>query len=112
MSLVALANTLLLDVMPRRFHAEPMVRAVDLLLQERVPNDPPFVQTTEDKVQAEDLDEDGPRRYGRPDEPAIDLAGHARPADEFVLELHVPRHDHQRGVGLQQMPGHRRHALA
>ena len=43
MSLVALANTLLADVMPRRFHAEPMVRAVDLLLQERVPNDPPIV---------------------------------------------------------------------
>ena len=55
MSLVALANTLLQDVMPRRFHAEPMVRAVDLLLQERVPSDPPFVQTTEDKVQVEHL---------------------------------------------------------
>ena len=54
MSLVALANTLLLDVMPRRFHAEPMVRAVDLLLQERIPNDPPFVETTEAKAQAED----------------------------------------------------------
>jgi cyclic beta-1,2-glucan synthetase len=35
MSLVALANCLLGDPMPRRFHAEPMVRATDLLLQER-----------------------------------------------------------------------------
>ena len=32
MSLVALANALLADVMTRRFHAEPMVRAIDLLL--------------------------------------------------------------------------------
>jgi cyclic beta-1,2-glucan synthetase len=37
MSLVALANCLLDDLMPRRFHAEPMARAADLLLQERVP---------------------------------------------------------------------------
>ena len=37
MSLVALANALLDEPMPRRFHAEPMVRAVELLLQERVP---------------------------------------------------------------------------
>jgi cyclic beta-1,2-glucan synthetase len=38
MSLVALANCLLGNVMVRRFHAEPMVRATELLLQERVPN--------------------------------------------------------------------------
>ena len=39
MSLVALANALLDEPMPRRFHAEPMVRAADLLLQERIPRD-------------------------------------------------------------------------
>lgn len=37
MSLVALANTLLDDPMPRRFMACPLLRAADLLLQERVP---------------------------------------------------------------------------
>jgi cyclic beta-1,2-glucan synthetase len=37
MSLVAMANCLLGDVMPKRFRAEPMVRSADLLLQERVP---------------------------------------------------------------------------
>ena len=37
MSLIALANCLLGEPMPRRFHAEPMVRAAELLLQERVP---------------------------------------------------------------------------
>jgi cyclic beta-1,2-glucan synthetase len=49
MSLVALANLLLGEVMPRRLAAEPMVRAVDLLLQERVPAEVPFVHTHEDE---------------------------------------------------------------
>jgi cyclic beta-1,2-glucan synthetase len=37
MTVVALANTLLDEVMRNRFHAEPMVRATELLLQERTP---------------------------------------------------------------------------
>ncbi len=47
MSLVALTNALLDDPMPRRFHTEPSVRAVELLLQERIPRDPPIVSPTE-----------------------------------------------------------------
>ena len=77
MSLVALANTLLADVMPRRFHAEPMVRAMDLLLQERVPNDPPIVQTPEARLPAEGADKESAadsvapmsRRLTSPDTP-------------------------------------------
>ncbi|HEX6064658.1 MAG TPA: hypothetical protein VFZ04_10590, partial [Longimicrobiales bacterium] len=37
MSLVALTNRLLPDVWPLRFHADPMVRATELLLHERIP---------------------------------------------------------------------------
>ena len=37
MSVVALTNSLLADVWPRRFHAESMVRATELLLHERIP---------------------------------------------------------------------------
>jgi cyclic beta-1,2-glucan synthetase len=37
MSLLALTNALLGNPMPRRFHAEPMVKATDLMLQERTP---------------------------------------------------------------------------
>ena len=37
MALVALANCVLGDIMPHRLHAAPMVRATELLLQERVP---------------------------------------------------------------------------
>ena len=46
MSLVALTNVLLDEVMPRRFHCEPMVKAAELLLQERVPADSPIVETS------------------------------------------------------------------
>ncbi len=44
MSLIALANTLLGDVMVRRFHADPRVQATALLLQERVPRHAPISQ--------------------------------------------------------------------
>src|SRR5207249_1969623 len=45
MLFVALANALLDNVMQRRFHAEPMVRATELLLQERVPRDVPLMES-------------------------------------------------------------------
>ena len=52
MSLVAFANVLLGDVMVRRFHADPRVRATELLLQERPPREAPVPQPrpTEDEV--------------------------------------------------------------
>ncbi|HZY90673.1 MAG TPA: glucoamylase family protein, partial [Gemmataceae bacterium] len=50
MSLVALANCLLGDPMPRRFHDEPMVRATELLLQERVPRVAPLIDLHEDEA--------------------------------------------------------------
>jgi cyclic beta-1,2-glucan synthetase len=39
MTLIALADSLLGEPMPRRFHGEPVVRAAELLLQERTPRD-------------------------------------------------------------------------
>jgi len=39
MTIVAIANALLDGVMRKRFHAEPMVRAVELLLHERMPRE-------------------------------------------------------------------------
>lgn len=41
MSLLAIANLLLDNPIPRRFRAEPMVRATELLLQEKAPGDAP-----------------------------------------------------------------------
>ncbi|PYQ54762.1 MAG: hypothetical protein DMF78_04520 [Acidobacteria bacterium] len=44
MSLVSLSNALLGDRMVDRFHADPRVRATELLLQERVPRQSPIMQ--------------------------------------------------------------------
>jgi cyclic beta-1,2-glucan synthetase len=44
MTLVALSNALLDDVMVKRFHADPRVQATELLLQERVPRQAPVTQ--------------------------------------------------------------------
>jgi cyclic beta-1,2-glucan synthetase len=49
MSLLAMANCLLGDELPRRFHAEPMVRATELLLQERLPRVAPIVEAHGDE---------------------------------------------------------------
>jgi cyclic beta-1,2-glucan synthetase len=50
MSLVALADCLRGGVMVRRFHSEPMVRATELLLQERVPSIAVPVDTPDEEV--------------------------------------------------------------
>src|SRR5262249_39129560 len=47
MSLVGLDNAILADVMTGRFRVEPMVRAIDLLLQERITRDAPIVEGPE-----------------------------------------------------------------
>jgi cyclic beta-1,2-glucan synthetase len=44
MTLVALANVLLGDVMVERFHADPRVKATELLLEERVPREASIVE--------------------------------------------------------------------
>ena len=50
MALTALANCLLNDPMPRRFRAEPMVRAAELLLQECMAPEAPLVQPHGDEA--------------------------------------------------------------
>jgi cyclic beta-1,2-glucan synthetase len=52
MSLAALANCLLGGPLPRRFQAEPMVRATELLLQERMPRSAPLVRPNLDEVES------------------------------------------------------------
>ncbi len=44
MTLIALANVLLGDIMVNRFHADPRVKATELLLEERVPRQAPIVE--------------------------------------------------------------------
>jgi cyclic beta-1,2-glucan synthetase len=52
MGLCAIANRLLNDIHCRRLHAEPAVRAVELLLQERVPLDAPPVRPDDEDAEA------------------------------------------------------------
>lgn len=50
MSLLAIVNALHGNIMQRRFHAEPIVRATELLLQEKVPTDRPLPLPAESAV--------------------------------------------------------------
>lgn len=50
MSLVALDNLLHANVMQRRFHAEPLVQATELLLQERIPRGAPAAHPRAEEV--------------------------------------------------------------
>jgi cyclic beta-1,2-glucan synthetase len=52
MSFVALANCLFDNLMVRRFHAEPMVRATELLLQEKVPLAVPLLRPGQQDVRS------------------------------------------------------------
>jgi len=65
MSLVALANCLLGAPMPRRFHAEPIVRATELLLQERLPRAATSVETPEHEAVPRPPGEEGPSLLSR-----------------------------------------------
>ena len=42
MTIVAIANALFDGVMRERFHAEPIIQATELLLQERIPREVPW----------------------------------------------------------------------
>ena len=52
MTLIALANVLRDGVMRARFHAEPIIQATELLLQERVPRDVAVARPRAEEVQA------------------------------------------------------------
>jgi cyclic beta-1,2-glucan synthetase len=65
MSLVALANCLLGNPMPRRFHAEPMVRATELFLQERVPSAAALVEPSDHEPLPQVQNPEGPTLVSR-----------------------------------------------
>jgi cyclic beta-1,2-glucan synthetase len=82
MSLVALANVLATDVWQRRFHADPLVRAVELLLHERIPRRLVFQPTQRDDTEiplpAPELERPAVREYDTPDtpQPRVALLGY------------------------------------
>ena len=72
MSLVAIGNVLHDGIMRTRFHSEPMVRATELLLQERTPRDVPMARPRAEEVsaaaQVRDLTPPVLRRFTSPHE--------------------------------------------
>ena len=66
MSLVALANTVYHGIMRHRFHREPMIKAIELLLQERAPDAVPAVlvqPAAERRVRVAQIDPRNARRF-------------------------------------------------
>ena len=74
MSIVAIADALLDGVMRGRFHAEPMIQATELLLQERMPRDVAIVHPWEVQVhspaQARFIEPAGGRHFTGAHQPA------------------------------------------
>jgi len=70
MTIVAIANALFEGVMRERFHAEPMVQATELLLQERVPREVASVRPWEPEIKSlarsAEADPSGGRKIGTP----------------------------------------------
>ncbi len=73
MTLIAIADTLQDSAMRARFHAEPIIQATELLLQERVPRDVLVAHPEADDVAAtanvRDLVPPMPRRFQSPHQP-------------------------------------------
>jgi len=84
MTVVAIADALLDGAMRRRFHAEPMIRAAELLLQERMPREiavqPPWASdaTTAARVREFDTAETSRRVDPNAPTPAIQLLSNDR----------------------------------
>jgi len=70
MSVIAIGNALHDGAMRRRFHAEPIIQATELLLQERVPHDiaisEPMTETVETAPGAGEIDSSTQRRFTSP----------------------------------------------
>ncbi len=70
MTIVAIANALFDGVMRERFHAEPIIRATELLLQERVPREVastrPWAAEVKSAPRASEADPSGGRKIASP----------------------------------------------
>jgi cyclic beta-1,2-glucan synthetase len=70
MTITALANVLQDGLLRTRFHAEPMIKAVDLLLQERVPRDASVAAPHATDVQISPVEHNAAANFRRFDAPA------------------------------------------
>ena len=107
MTVVALANALHHGMMPARFHAEPIIQATELLLQERAPRDVDAAHSRRESVKT------ALRSRTRPaNAPSLLLAAPAHSAHPATLQRPVRRDDDRGGIGIQPLGRSRGHALA
>jgi cyclic beta-1,2-glucan synthetase len=98
MILVALSNVLRSGRMVRRFHADPRVRATDLLLQERVPREAPTLD-------ARPVDDTrAPLSQPVMTEAAVPLAAQHLSPHAVPVERPVHRRGHEQRRGPQSVP--------
>ena len=80
MTIVAIANTVLDGLMRARFHAEPIIQATELLLQERIPREVPMTQPWAAEVKSAPRASDA----GRPRRPHDRLPASCPPATQLL----------------------------
>ena len=109
MTIVAIANALLDGVMRARFHAEPIVQATELLLQERTPRDVAVAHP-----RAEEVSAGATVQRSRADARAspAHVAYGASPSRAPALQRPLCGDADGGRLGLQPLARPRRHALA
>ena len=108
MTIVAIADALMDSAMRTRFHAEPIVQAAELLLQERMPRDVAIVRPWAAEVSSAAQ----ARRYPIRRRPALCHGAPADARDPPALQRPL-RHDaYRRRLRLQPLGRSRDHPLA
>ena len=108
MTIVAIADTLFNGQMRARFHAEPIIQATELLLQERMPRDVSVAKPWAAEVKT------GARLAGRGacGRPPLLLGGPGGAAHAASLQRPLHHHADDGRFGLQYLGKDRPHALA
>ena len=99
MTLCAIANVLHDGLLRARFHAEPMVQATELLLQERTPRDVSVSHPRAEEVTSAARISD----TLAPVAPAVAHAARCDAADAPAVQRTLRRHGDRRGLGLQPL---------
>ena len=108
MTLVAFTNALHDGAMRTRFHADPIIQATELLLQERTPRDVVVARPPADEIKA---DATRARDYSAHD-PPVSFAARSDSPHPSAVQRPVRRDDHGGRLGLQPLAGPGGHAMA
>ena len=108
MTIVAAADAVLGGIIRRRFHAEPLIQATELLLQERAPRTVSVHARSAVRGQANVR---GPRG-GAPRRTQVRLRARGGPGHPPAVEWPLRRDAHHRWVRLQPLAGFGGHTLA